>query len=240
MLGLAAFVGGSETALERVESTLASLAPEQVREFIVDLLVDAQARVGGQQGWLIAGSILLALFLGSRAVAALQRALASVEDKVDRRPLVEFRLIAVGLTIGGGIALLTTSFLLVAGRAIIEFLVELTGAGFLETLWEWLRVPISAVGLFVFLLAFYRWAPPEPLPKSWLAALVGTGGALVASLAFGLYLRLAPELGATFGVLGTVALALVWLYLGAFAILLGAVVVAYTLRWRSSRRGSAR
>jgi membrane protein len=63
-------------------------------------------------------------------------------------------------------------------------------------------------------------------------------GALGASLIFGLYLNLAPELGATFGVLGAVALALVWLYLGAFAILLGGVVVAYTLRWHSSRNGS--
>jgi uncharacterized BrkB/YihY/UPF0761 family membrane protein len=40
-------------------------------------------------------------------------------------------------------------------------------------------------------------------------------------------------------VLGTVALALVWLYLGAFAILLGAVVVAYALRWRSAHRRRA-
>ena len=239
MLGLAAFVGGSEAALERVDSTLASLAPAPVREFIIDLLVDSQSRLGGQQGWLIVGSVLLALFLGSRAVAALQRALAHVEDRVDRRPAVQSRLIAVALTLGGGAAQLTTTFLLVAGGEGVDFLVGLTGVGFLGTLWAWLRVPLSAAGLYLFLLAFYRWAPPEPLPKSWLAALVGTGGALAASLAVGVYLNLAPGLGAPFGVLGTVALALVWLYLGAFAILLGAVVVAYALRWRSAHRRAA-
>jgi membrane protein len=239
MLGAASFIGGSESALERVENTLSSLAPEQVREFIIDLLVDSESRLGGQQGWLILGSILLALFLGSRAVAAMQRALAHVELRTERRPPVEMRLIAVLLTIGGGAVLLVTSLLLVAGGAAIDFLVELTGVGFLDTLWAWLRVPISAGGLYLFLLAFYRWGPPDPLPKSWLAALVGTAGALGASLAFGVYLNVAPELGATFGVLGAVALALVWLYLGAFAILAGAVVVAYTLHWRSARREEA-
>ena len=43
----------------------------------------------------------------------------------------------------------------------------------------------------------------------------------------------------TYRVLGAVAAALVWLYLGAFAILLGGVVVSYTMRWRSGRVRSA-
>jgi membrane protein len=127
----------------------------------------------------------------------------------------------------------------VVGGDLIDFLVGITGVDALDTLWAWLRIPISATGLYLFLLAFYRWGPPEPLPKSWLAALVGTAGALAASLVFGLYLGLAPSLGATFGVLGAVAAALVWLYLGAFAILLGGVVVSYTMRWRSDRVNAA-
>ncbi|MFH2072203.1 MAG: YihY/virulence factor BrkB family protein, partial [Actinomycetota bacterium] len=238
MLGAAAFIGGSEAALRRIDSTLSSLAPQQVREFIVGLLVESENRLGGRQGWLILGSIAVALFLGSRAVATLQKAIAHVELRTERRPAVQMRLVAVALTVGGGVALLVTSILLVVGRELVDVLVGVTGIGFLDILWAWLRVPLSAAGLFLFLLAFYRWGPPAPLPKSWLAALVGTVGALGSSLIFGLYLNLAPDLGATFGVLGVVALALVWLYLGAFAILLGAVVVAHTLRWRSVRVGA--
>jgi len=239
MLGFAAFVGESDVALERVENTLATLAPEEVREFITGLLLESEARVGGQQGWLIIGSMVVALFLGSRAVVAMQKALAQVEYRTEKRPLMQMRLVAIALTLGGGLALLMTSTLLVVGGDLIDFLVGLTGFGALDTIWAWLRIPVSAGGLFVFLLAFYRWGPPEPLPKSWLAALVGTIGALAASLTFGMYLSLAPALGATFGVLGAVAAALVWLYLGAFAILLGGVVVSYTMRWRSGRVRSA-
>ncbi len=239
MLGFAAFVGESDAALERVENTLATLAPDEVREFITALLLESEARVGGQQGWLIIGSMLVALFLGSRAVVAMQKALAQVENRTEKRPLMQMRLVAMALTLGGGVTMLLTSTLLVAGGHLIDFLVGITGVGALDTIWAWLRIPVSAAGLYVFLLAFYRWGPPEPLPKSWLAALVGTVGALAASLTFGLYLGLAPALGATFGVLGAVAAALVWLYLGAFAILLGGVVVSYAMRWRSDRAKAA-
>ena len=89
---------------------------------------------------------------------------------------------------------------------------------------------MAGAGLYVFLIALYRLGPPEPLPRSWLAALVATAGAVLGSVGFGFYLGLAPELGATFGVLGAVAVALVWLYVGALAILFGAVVVAYLSR----------
>ena len=234
LFGVAALIGGSEAALGRVERSLVVLAPEGVVTFITDLMVEASDTLGGQQGWLIPLSVLLSVVLGARAVAALQKALARVENRTDVRPALQLRLVAMALTIGGGLALLITSFLLVGGRAVIDFLTEFTGFGALDLIWAWVRIPVSALGLYAFLLAFYHYGPPAPLPKAWLGALVGTGGAVLASLGFGLYLAHSPSLGATFGVLGTVAVALVWLYLGAFAILLGAVVVAYTLRWRAT------
>jgi uncharacterized BrkB/YihY/UPF0761 family membrane protein len=64
-----------------------------------------------------------------------------------------------------------------------------------------------------------------------MAAIVATGAVVTVSLGFGLYLSATPSMGATFGVLGAVAVTLVWLYLGAFAILFGAVFVASVLRW---------
>jgi membrane protein len=228
LVGAGAFIGRSAEVLDRVRLTLDAVAPEAVSEFIIDLFIEAGARLGGQQGWVIVPSALLALFLGSRAVVSLQKALAGAEERVEARRGPTLRLVALGLTVGGGLALAVISLLLVFGGRLLAFVEEWTGMGVLVVLWEWLRVPVSALGLFLFLLAFYRWGPPQPLPRAWLAALVGTAGASAASLGFGLYLALAPELGATFGVLGAVASALVWLYAGAYAILLGAVLVVYT------------
>ncbi len=230
MLGIAGAIGRSDSAVERIANTLEPIVPESVSLFITDLLVDAGERVGGGSVWLVIGSVLLALLFGSRAVVALQKSIAAVEDQTERRPAVQMRLVAIGLTLAGGAALVFTSLLLVAGRRFAEFVAELVGNELILDLWVWLRVPSAAAGLYLFLTALYRYGPPEPLPRSWLAALVATVGAVIGSLGFGLYLGLAPELGATFGVLGAVAVALVWLYLGAMAILLGAVTVAYVSR----------
>lgn len=226
LLGVAAFVGTDQEALDRVTTTVAAFAPETVVTFVTDLLEDVGDRIGGQQGWLIPMSILLALVLGARAVVALQKALARVEDRTERRPAIQMRVVGTVLTIGGGAALLVSSLLLVAGGRVSEFLAQLTGVEAIDLIWTWLRVPVSAAGLFLFLLTLYRWGPPEPLPHSWVAALVASAGVVLVSLGFGLYLSLTPSLGATFGVLGAVAVMLVWLYLGAFAILFGAVFAA--------------
>jgi membrane protein len=225
LLGVAAFVGADRGALDRVTTAMAAYAPEAVVTFVTDLLEEVGDRIGGQQGWLIPVSVLLALALGSRAVVALQKALARVEDRTERRSAVQLRLLGTALTIGGGAALLVSSLLLVAGGRGSGFLAELTGVEAIDVIWTWLRVPVSAAGLFLFLLAFYRWGPPEPLPRTWVAALVASAGVVLASLGFGLYLSLTPSLGATFGVLGAVAVMLVWLYMGAFAILFGALFV---------------
>jgi membrane protein len=226
LLGSAGLVGRSESAVDQVGNALDPLVPDTVKGFILDLLRDAGQRLGGGSVWVIVGSILIALLLGSRAVAALQKSLAFTSTTTERRPGLQLRLVAIALTVGGGLALVLTSVTLVFGGRVVAFVAELTGIGALDEVWSWLRIPVAAAGLYGFVLALYHWGPPEPLRKAWLAALVATGGVVLGSLVFGLYLEMSPELGATFGVLGAVAIALVWLYVGAIAILAGAVLVA--------------
>jgi membrane protein len=227
LLGVAGLIGQSAAAVARLERALAPVAPESIVEFIVDLMTEASDRVGGSGGLLIVISSIVALYLGSRAVVALQRALASVDHQLESRGGASIRLVAIALTVAGGLTLLITSLLLVAGRVIFDFFGNLIGFDALTGLWVWLRVPISALGLFGFLFAFYTVGLPRPLPRAWLAATVATVGALLGSLGFGFYLSAAPDLGPTFGTLGAVAVALVWLYVGALAILFGAVVALY-------------
>ena len=232
LFGAAAFVGQSAAALGRVRRALEAVAPAPVAEFVTDLVSEAEARLGGRQGWIIALAVPTALFLGSRAVVALQKALARVEESVEARPAAQLRLAAFALTVAGGLVLAVVSVLLVLGGRLTAFLEGLTGLSALGTLWEWLRVPVSGAGLYLFLLAFYRWGPPRPLEQARWAALVGALGVMAASVGFSLYLAVAPGLGATFATLGAVALALVWLYAGALAILLGAVVTMAVHRLR--------
>ena len=228
----ASFIGLSDSALARTEETLRRFAPEEVTSFIVDLLRDVGELVDGQHGWIIVVSVVLALWSGSRGVITLQKALAKIEGMEEDRSRLAIRGIGVGLTVAGGLALALVSATLVAGGRVVDFMTDLTDISALNDLWNVLRFPVGVGGLFLFLLAVYHWGPPRPLPGSWLAAIVAASGTLGSSYLLGVYLRRVGELGTTFGVLGTVAIILLWLFVGAYVILLGASTVAYFFRGR--------
>ena len=97
-----------------------------------------------------------------------------------------------------------------------------------------LRIPLASLGLFVFLRVLYRWGPPDPLPATSTAALVGTAGTVGASLLLGVYLQNADTFGTTVGALGGVAFALLWLYVGALATIIGAALVTSVWRYRET------
>lgn len=223
LLGGAALIGGDRLAVARIARALDPVAPEAVVEFLTDLLVDADRHIHGEW-WVIAISVVVALFLGSRAVVALQRALGTgIPEVAARRPRAR-RLVAVALTAAGGFAVLLCGALLVGGRSLFMFLAHWAGRPGLLVLWTWLRLPVAMAALFGFLLLCYRYAPSQPVPRAGRAAALATAGVVVGSIGFGLYLGWAPRLGAAFGTVGAVAVALTWLYLGAWAILAAAAL----------------
>jgi membrane protein len=224
IVGVAAIFGDDAGAVARVEAALEPIAPGAVVTFVTSLMTDANSRIGDGGVLLVIGSLLLSLFLGSRAVVALQRSLAVVAGGAEVRPPLQVRLVGLGLTVAGGLALIVTSVALVAGGALFAFLARLVRWDALESLGSVLGLPLAAAGVFGFLLLFYVFGPSRAVPRARIAALVGVSGIVLGSLGFSLYLATAPSLGATFGTLGAVAVAMVWLYLGALSVLAGAVV----------------
>lgn len=234
-LTAASFIGQSQRSLRRTETTLERFVPEAVVEFVVDLLSDVAELVDGQQGWVIVAGALIALFTGSRGVLALQKTLARIEGMPEDRSRVRVRLIGMGLTVAAGFSLILVSATLVVGGRVVDFLAELTGWSALDTVWELARFPVAAGGLFLFLLAVYTWGPPRPLPEPWLAAMVASVASILASLLLGAAFSRLGDLGPTFGVLGALAVLLVWLYVGAYVILAAGALVAHLWRQRVER-----
>ena len=232
----ASFIGRDQEALDRVRVTLERvLVPPEVIDFIVtDAIGGASEILAGQQGWVITVALAVALFSGSRGVVALQKALARIEGMEEDRRIWRVRLIAMGLTIAAGVAFVVASFSLLTGRRFVEFLQRLTGVEQIWTVWTWARIPVAGLFMFGFLYAVYRWGPPRPFPWAWLAALVSTAAAIAASLAFGFYLR-RFGLSNTLGVLGSFAIALLWLYVGAYMLLLSAAAVGFGFGRRVDR-----
>ena len=225
MLGVGALVGGDELAVDRIGRALDPVAPDAVNQFLTSMIRDADRRLGGEW-WVIAGATLAALYLGSRAVVALQRGLAFGPSVGSLRPVRSRRLVAIGLTVAGGVSLLITGTLLVAGRSFFLFLSHWSGHPVLLDLWRWLRFPVTAAGLFGFIFLCYRYGPPRPLPNAVPAAALASAGVLLGSVAFGLYLSLAPRLGAAFGTVGAVSALMGWLYVAAWSMLGAAALLS--------------
>ncbi len=230
----ASFLGRNLDALDRTLESVELFAPAAVTDVIREVIIDVESELDGRQTALVIVGAVAALFIGSRAVMAMQRALARVEGQVEFRPRWEVRLTSVALTLAAGTALVGTTFLLVLGGAFSDFIEDKTGIGLLAVLFEIFRIPLASIGLFVFLRVFYHWGPPEPLPATGTAALVATTGTVAASLLFGWYLSQAAEFGTTVGALGGFAFALLWLYIGAWATIIGAALVTNAWRYRAT------
>ncbi len=230
----ASFLGRDLDSLDSTLESVELFAPAAVTDVIRDIIIDVDQQLNGRQTLLVVIGVLGSLFIGSRAVIAMQRALARVEGQPEHRPRWEVRLTGIALTVVAGVALVGTTLLLIIGGAFSEFIEDQTGIGLLAFLFGLLRIPLASLGLFAFLRVFYHWGPPEPLPAAGTAALVGTAGTVGASLLFGLYLSNADALGTTIGALGGVAFALLWLYVGALATIIGAAVVTSAWRYRET------
>jgi membrane protein len=230
----ASFLGRDLDALDSTLESVELFAPAAVTDVIRDVIIDVDEQLDGRQSLLVLIGVIGSLFIGSRAVIAMQAALARVEGQAEHRSRWEVRLTGIALTLAAGTALVVTTVLLVLGGAFSRFIEEKTGVGLLADLFGLLRIPLASLGLFAFLRVFYHWGPPDPLPAAGTAAAVGTAGTVGASLMFGLYLTNADALGTTIGALGGVAFALLWLYVGALTTIIGAAIVTNAWRYRAT------
>lgn len=238
LLAAASVFGRDEVAIEQTRNVLDRIAPPSVSEFVAgSLLPDVAETVRESQGFLFPVSALVSLFLATRAVGTLQRVLARIEEMEDHRPWWQTRLLSVLLTVGALIALVSSAVLIVAGDAITSWLIDLSAASWVVRIWESLALPLASVGVLLFLVALYRYGPPERLPGLWLASVLSTVGAIGASLLFRLFLDRVGATGGTMAVFGVFAVLLLWLYLIAYVIIIAAAFAASLARRRQRRRG---
>jgi membrane protein len=111
------------------------------------------------------------------------------------------------------------------------------GAGLDEAwvaLWAWLRFPVALFLLVAVLSVVYRFVPDTD--RSFWSATPGANFAVIAwaiaSLGFSFYLANFADRGLTYGSLGTAVGLLVYLYLSASVVLLGAEINAAVYRMR--------
>jgi membrane protein len=190
----------------------------------------------------LAGAVLLSFWGATRGTRALIVALNIAYDEREKRGFVALNALAFGLTL---------FLVLVLGVAVIVTLavpiaLNLLSLGALpESLAHWLRWPLLAFVGLVALAILYRYGPSRR-GAAWRWLPVGSLLAgllwLATSVLFSLYVEHFGTYNATYGSLGAVIILLLWLYLSAAAIIVGALINAEAERQtcRDSTHGAPR
>lgn len=206
----------SGKVLDDLSSTLTANMPEDVSTFLIDLVNQSVEAMSGDTGLILIISIVVALWSGSRAVYAVQKALRSVEGVEDTRGYVLTRLMGVGVTAVSAIGVLLAYAFMVLGEDILGEITERFGFGDVVVT-ALLLLVLAYVWVWLLLWAVYQWGPPIPLQRSGLASAIVAG--IVVLGTFVAY-ELLPSNPSSLAVFGTLGIVLVWLYF------IGIVVVA--------------
>jgi membrane protein len=202
---------------------------EQSREQIQPLermVEQAKKQAGGE---LLFFGIAVALWSTSALARTLTESFNTAYEVAETRP--GWKRYALSLAFGPVLALMVivSVGLMLIGPRLVERIAELVGLDdAFVFLWEWLRFPVAFFLLAVVLSLVYRYGPDA---KQRFRS-VGLGAALavvlwaITSVGFSIYLANFANYGVTYGSLGAAVGLLLYLYLSASVVLLGAEVNA--------------
>jgi membrane protein len=227
VVSIAGLVLDPATVKDQVNDNLSGL-PEEARTIIGDQLESVS---GGSTGGLIAGlvvGLVLALWTSSGAMAKLLGALNTIYDTTETRNFLKLRGTALGLTFGGIIFISSAIFLLAALPPLLESVDAIGDSA--ATLFVWIRFPVLGLVMIVALGVLYHVGPDRntnyrPITSGAAAAMALWIGL---SALFTIYTSTVGSYNETYGSIGGIVVLLLWLFITAFVVLLGAEIHAQT------------
>lgn len=205
---------------------IAPIAPEAVVGLLQDQLTSLS---NSDDAGLLSIGLLMALWSSSAAMVSIIDAMNRAYDIEDSRPWWKRRMIAIALTVGLAMFILTSFGLIVAGPWLADFLGRSLGlAPAFAMAWKILQWPV------VFMLAstgfalVYYFAPDAEQEWVWITpgALLATVLWFLASLAFRFYVVNFGNYEEAYGTLGAIILTLLWFYISGLAMVIGAELSA--------------
>lgn len=166
--------------------------------------------------------ILLTLWSARLGTGALMTALNIVYKEEEKRSLIRSNLTALLLTLGGILFSAATLSLIVALPTLLSYI----GLGQItEVLLIWLRWPLLAVVIIFSLAVLYRIGPSRRSPRwEWVSigAIAATLLWMLGSALFSFYVSHFGSYNETYGSLGAVVILMLWFWLTALSVLIGA------------------
>jgi membrane protein len=207
--------------VERQLADVAPLLPSAVFTLLAERLKALVSTGNTSLGWGAALGLLVALYSAMAGTKALFSALNIVYEEREKRSFLAFNLQALVFTLGTILGLITALSLIVVLPAVLAFvgLSALT-----DLVLRSLRWPLLGVLLLLGISMLYRFGPSRRAAKwRWISpgALLATLLFLVASIGFSFYVANFASYDKTYGSLGAVVILLLWLWVSAYAVLLG-------------------
>ena len=206
------------SALEGVTAVV----PSDVSEI---LMAQATEVAGSQQGGLTLGLVLglgIALWSASAGVGSLIEGINFAYDEKETRSFVKLKALTILMTVLIILGVLVAAVLIVVVPIMLSFVAF---APWVERLIQWVKyIPLALLVIFG-LGVLYRYGPDRETAKiRWLApgTLIAALLWLIASIGFSVYVSNFGSYNETFGSIAGVVVMLLWMWISAVVILLGA------------------
>jgi len=202
------------------------LIPGEAQNLIATYLKSLVSSSSSRLGISLLVSVLIALWSARAGTVSLIQALNVTYEEPEKRGTLRFEAVALALTVAGIVFAIVALLLIAAIPAVVDFLSLSKGLKVVGVLLPW---PVLIVLMIIALAATYRFAPSREEAKwrwvSW-GGVVATALWVVASIAFSFYVTNFGSYDKTFGSLGAVVVLLMWFYISAYVMLLGACLDA--------------
>jgi len=202
-------------------ATLQAL-PLAARELLIEQVQRLTTTSESALGWSFLGSILISIYSATRGMGSLIAALNIAYEESEPRNFVGAKLVAFAFTLGA-ILLGVVALVIVVGAPVVLSRLPLGSAASVAlSILPWLLLTggfLSGVSLL------YRYGPRRRPPKwRWVTpgALLATVLWIAAALSLSTYVARFGDYNQIYGSVGAVIVLLLWLYVTAYVVLLGA------------------
>jgi membrane protein len=223
VFALTGLFGGPETAAWLTAELRGALPPEAggvVEEFVEQV-------VATPQPGLLSLGLALTLWAASNVFAALGRSLDMAYGITVGRFFLKQRLIALGVMLIFAVLFLAGSITLIAGPAITRGLRML---GFMDHVWAIAQWPLAFVLITAAFWFAYYILPVRDQRREKRRLLIGAMVAaalwMIATVGFRIYVENFGNYSETYGILGTMIVILMWMWISMLVVLLGGEVAA--------------
>jgi membrane protein len=222
-LSLYGLIMSPEKAAEQV-SQLEPFIPRESYQLIADFAETLTTSGNPSLGWGVALSILLSVLSANKGTNALFTGLNIAYNQKEFRPFLKRTMLTFGVTLG---SIVSGSLLLALVAVIPAIRKALPLPEMTDMILNLLRWPLIVLLGFAVLAFLYKVAPNRSSPQ-WRWVTPGSIAAvllwLLGSAGFGWYIESFGAMSKTYGSLAAIVVLMLWFFLTAYAILLGAEI----------------